>query len=298
MIAEKHKAAGFKVQKTEVDCVPLSKILNTHVEKEIHWLKIDVEGMESQVIESWYPSSVRPWIVVVESTRPNSPEPSFAKWEPDLKALGYDFVYFDGLNRFYVSCKHPELKSSFGPGPNYYDDYVLNKELQAILEISNLQKQLETNSILADKLRSALDNTRRNITDKADQIASLTDGLSEAQRNLWIMEARIAALKSHMAKANERFLWRILRPLSSFGRFFRGVMPRHLFAGIQNTGITQVFTLGRRNRKTVFSFKNSRRSKTLVIEIPYALSPNQFGLGADSRSLGIGFIKLRNHIRS
>ena len=79
LIAEKHKAAGFKVRKTRVACFPLCEILNVHVEKEIHWLKIDVEGMEGQVMKSWAPSPVRPWIVVVESTRPNSPELSFAR---------------------------------------------------------------------------------------------------------------------------------------------------------------------------------------------------------------------------
>ena len=40
--------------------------------------------------------------------------------------LGYEFCYFDGLNRFYVSVEHPELRNSFGPGPNFFDDFALS----------------------------------------------------------------------------------------------------------------------------------------------------------------------------
>src|SRR5438876_94314 len=89
-------------------------------------LRRALRGIERGVIESWPPSPVRPWIVLVESTKPHSQEPSFAGWEPALLALGYEFVYFDGLNRFYVSAEHPELKPSFGPGPNVFDDFRIS----------------------------------------------------------------------------------------------------------------------------------------------------------------------------
>ena len=39
--------------------------------------------------------------------------------------IGYEFVYFDGLNRFYVHSARPELKEAFGAGPNLFDDFVL-----------------------------------------------------------------------------------------------------------------------------------------------------------------------------
>ncbi len=125
-IAERHAAAGDVIIPTTVRAVPLSTILDRYTEQTIHWLKIDVEGMERAVVASWAPSPVRPWIVLLESTKPHSQEPSFADWEPQLLALGYEFVYFDGLNRFYVSVEHPELKESFGPGPNIFDDFRLS----------------------------------------------------------------------------------------------------------------------------------------------------------------------------
>ena len=72
----------FVPELREVPCMSLSRLLDRYGNQEIHWLKIDVEGMERSVIESWQPSKTRPWIVVVESTEPLSSEPNFVDWEP------------------------------------------------------------------------------------------------------------------------------------------------------------------------------------------------------------------------
>ncbi len=119
--AEKHRATGHGVTSTTVPAVPLAEVLERYGQREIHWLKIDVEGMEARVIRGWGASAVRPWIVVVESTEPCTTIPTYDEWEPRLVALGYDFVYFDGVNRFYVSHAHPELKQHFGLPFNIFD---------------------------------------------------------------------------------------------------------------------------------------------------------------------------------
>jgi FkbM family methyltransferase len=125
-IAKQHARKGFEVRAKQVRCIRLSEILDRYQDREIHWLKIDVEGMEPEVIRSWQPSAVRPWIVVVESTVPRTSEQNFASWAPMLESLGYEFVYFDGLNRFYVHRSHLELKHSFASGPNVFDDFALS----------------------------------------------------------------------------------------------------------------------------------------------------------------------------
>jgi len=146
-IAAMHKRDNRKSVRIDVPCMPMSTLLSNHSDRDIHWLKIDVEGMERAVIQSWPPAKTRPWIVVVESTKPNSPEPTFANWEPVLVALGYEFVYFDGLNRFYVSREQLELKRHFGPGPNYFDDFALSGYASAPFcarinaELANLREQ-------------------------------------------------------------------------------------------------------------------------------------------------------------
>jgi FkbM family methyltransferase len=71
----------------------------------IDWLKIDVEGWETQVIRGADWERYRPTIIVVESTVPQTDIPSFEEWEPMLTDADYELVESDGLNRFYRDAR-------------------------------------------------------------------------------------------------------------------------------------------------------------------------------------------------
>ena len=86
-LADMHAAAGRAVKPISVRTLTLAEIFDSRCQSDIHWLKIDVEGMEKQVIESWRPSPLRPWIVVVESTVPLSSNPSYADWHQSLSSV-------------------------------------------------------------------------------------------------------------------------------------------------------------------------------------------------------------------
>jgi FkbM family methyltransferase len=125
-IAAQHRERGFSVQETTVPCLPLSAIFDAAPELEIHWLKIDVEGFERQVLSTWGSSTVRPWIVVIESTLPLTRVETHQSWEEILTELGYSRVYFDGLNRYYIYEAHLALQRAFHLPPNIFDDFALN----------------------------------------------------------------------------------------------------------------------------------------------------------------------------
>jgi FkbM family methyltransferase len=88
---------------------------------EVHWMKIDVEGMEASVLRGWDPALLRPWILVVEATRPNSTERNHAEWESLVLSAGYRFTLFDGLNRFYVAAEHAELVDAVSSPASVFD---------------------------------------------------------------------------------------------------------------------------------------------------------------------------------
>lgn len=125
-VAERHRASGYIMHEKDVPCIELADIFKAHANQQIHWIKIDVEGLEKDVIQGWLPSKVRPWVVVVESTRPSTQIENYGVWEKLILDLGYEFVFFDGLNRYYLSTKHLELKGAFLAGPNIFDDFALN----------------------------------------------------------------------------------------------------------------------------------------------------------------------------
>jgi FkbM family methyltransferase len=162
-IAAQHRRRGFDVHETIVTCIPLSAVFASAPTPEIHWLKIDVEGFEAQVISSWGQTSAKPWIVVVESTLPLTQIDSYASWEGMLIARGYSPVYFDGLNRYYLSNTHPELTSAFRTPPNVFDDVALSGTANSTLH-RGIQARFEH---LQEESRAQLETLTRSFEHEA-----------------------------------------------------------------------------------------------------------------------------------
>lgn len=124
-IARQHSARGFASKEIVVPTITLADVLSLAVNGIVHWMKIDVEGMEDRVLKGWAECAIRPWLVVVESTLPLTQTEQHSKWEHYLLDRGYKYCYFDGLNRFYVHEHHAELESAFRSGPNVFDGFAL-----------------------------------------------------------------------------------------------------------------------------------------------------------------------------
>jgi FkbM family methyltransferase len=127
--AKRHAATGRELQVEHVKTTTLARICQEHVTGPVHFLKVDVEGAELSVLRGMDFKACRPWIVLVESTIPGTPEESFADWEPILLNNDYVFVYFDGLNRYYVPVEREQaMRPSFRCPPNPFDRYSLFRE--------------------------------------------------------------------------------------------------------------------------------------------------------------------------
>jgi FkbM family methyltransferase len=124
-VAALHRAQGQFHRTVLVPMQTLATICEQHAPEAIHFLKIDVEGFEKEVLEGADFQRYRPWIIVIEATRPNSNVPSFAAWEPLLMKAGYIFGYFDGLNRFYVAREKSEFVGMMTVPPNVFDNFKL-----------------------------------------------------------------------------------------------------------------------------------------------------------------------------
>lgn len=123
-IAETHAASGYTVRTYDVPLMTLAEVCTQYDVNIIHFLKIDVEGAEEKVLKGMPLECLRPWIVVVEATQPNTQIPSHRQWEPLLLNQGYQFVYFDGANRFYLSAEHTDLAAAFRVPPNVFDNFI------------------------------------------------------------------------------------------------------------------------------------------------------------------------------
>lgn len=151
--AEQHiEQKGYKVIDYEVPCRTLTDICNEHEVNDIHFLKIDIEGCEKEAIEGIDFSTIRPWVLLIEATLPNTQIADHEAWEHLILEADYDYVYFDGLNRFYVAKEHSELKEAFGVPPNFWDDFITPKEQ----ELTQEKQELQSKCLEKDKANSRL----------------------------------------------------------------------------------------------------------------------------------------------
>ncbi len=174
-LARSHARAGFHVRPSAVEVCTLADICRWHAPAQIHFLKIDVEGAEAEVLAGADFTRFRPWIVLVEATVPLSDQRTEAGWEPILAGHGYRFVWFDGLNRFYVAPEHVDmLVPAFATPPNHLDDWMLAADRERRNRLAELAASLEAAKLIearatVERERAAIERERQ----RADIVASL-----------------------------------------------------------------------------------------------------------------------------
>ncbi len=158
--AQQHsEKEGYEISSYEVPCKKITQICCDCQVDEIHFLKIDVEGCEQAVLEGIDFSVIRPWIIVVEATLPNTQIADHEAWEGLILAANYRYVYFDGLNRFYVADEHYELIQAFETPPNYWDRFTTSGETILHQKVQELHSALIGKA--ADYDRKAADYDRK-----------------------------------------------------------------------------------------------------------------------------------------
>jgi FkbM family methyltransferase len=152
-------------------------------ERPIHFLKVDVEGVEEAVLRGIDLDRFRPWIIVVEATRPMSSEPTFDAWEHLLLEHGYRFCLFDGLNRFYLDEHHAELAAALSYPACVFDEPI-RRGAEVLAENEALRGQVV--NLLGEVQR--LDATTREALARAEQLerelTARTDAISNAEGQL------------------------------------------------------------------------------------------------------------------
>ena len=200
-IARGHaRETGAEVREYSVPMRSLTGICREHGVVEIHFLKIDVEGAERSVLEGLDLSRIRPWIVLVEATLPNTTTENTGTWEDLLTGRGYHHVWFDGLNRFYVADERAELDAAFVTPPNVWDAYETWAEHAARAETAAGPARIaEVRARLADS------QARREV-ERAESAESIRQ---------WRGRAEYFEGELHRVYASRSWRWTVLLRLAS-----------------------------------------------------------------------------------
>jgi FkbM family methyltransferase len=177
---------------------------------DIHFMVIDTEGAERSVLESVDLRRWRPWILVVEATKPQTTEPSHDAWEAIVLDAGYRFCLFDGLSRFYVAAeREQELGAGLAAPANILDNYVtfvtekVREERDQAVEERRRHDELNHAAIL--EWRSA--------AVRAWSVAAAGQGSEELRQQIASHINHIQFLEAQLAAVHHTVSWRVTKPL-------------------------------------------------------------------------------------
>ncbi|WP_428376063.1 FkbM family methyltransferase [Lichenicoccus sp.] len=255
-IAAAHAAAGLPVATESAPVLTLAEICALHAAPDIHFLKIDVEGTERAVLQGADLVRYRPWIVLVEATAPNSTTETYQDWEPLLLESDYDFVWFDGLNRYYVAHeRHAALAPAFRTPPNVFDDFLragdsvwieragrleadisslhkramlAEKQAEASAEQSHLQREAAMHE--AGRLREALGKLQteavRHEHLQVRDLAAERAALHQSRHDLQQLHMRLQAALHELAVVRGSSSWLLTAPMRIAVRRTRRLIGR------------------------------------------------------------------------
>jgi FkbM family methyltransferase len=115
---------GRRLEEIRVPTVRLDDAITAAGLKEIHFLKIDVEGAELDVLSTIDLTAIRPWVVVVEVAAADGERHDRETIRNRFVAARYLPVYHDGLNDFFLADEHSDLRTAFDVPVNVTDGFV------------------------------------------------------------------------------------------------------------------------------------------------------------------------------
>lgn len=155
-VVTQHESSGHNGLYHRVPVRTLTDICRVFAPADIHFLKVDVEGFEAKVLNGMDFSKYRPWILLVEATRPNTTIEAHEEWESSILNSAYSLAYCDGLNRFYVANEHSELLQSFRYPPNVFDGFVRVDQWEAQRRVQKFEERVRVIAQLHAETESLL----------------------------------------------------------------------------------------------------------------------------------------------
>ncbi len=172
--AAAHAARGHEIRMRRVAVSTLARVLDEAGAPTVDLLKVDVEGLEEQVLAGNDWTRFRPRVVLVEATFPESPERRPTGVRQFLEERGYRHALFDGLNDFYVEQDF-EAHGAFALPPNVFDGFVLREVADLHAEAAALRGEFRS----AQTYAASLEVARAEAAAKLAALAAERDGLRE-----------------------------------------------------------------------------------------------------------------------
>ena len=188
----------------QVDVWPLHQILEPHADQVIHFLKIDTEGSEREVLLGMDFDRFRPWIVLIEATAPMTQDRNSGLWEEILSRNNYQHAYFDGLNDFYVAAEKNEIVAQLGVPPNVFDEFELAATVRETEANAELRTELSAKGDELGAMRKELSKTQNDLAAARNELATARDELVIARDEAARERSLLAELQTKYDEAGKQ----------------------------------------------------------------------------------------------
>lgn len=197
-------AEGRLVSTTAVPAVRLDDVVAKHPVDEIHFLKVDVEGAELDVLETLDLTGTRPWIIVVEVVSGGGENNSRDAVRTHVESSSYRWAYFDGLNDFFVAAEHAEaLLPRFAVPVNVTDDFVVESGSDHVVVDLVGERLGMAAPVQAGELLQRVDAVLRDRMDFENRSIELETGVAAVDTSaLEAASARAAELENELRSAS------------------------------------------------------------------------------------------------
>jgi FkbM family methyltransferase len=199
--AAREGAKGRQSRSETLPIITLDGLLQSHGDRPIHFLKIDVEGAERAVLEGIDLARTRPWVVLVEATEPNTQVRTEHLWEELLLDREYTFALFDGLNCFYVANEHASLRDELAVPPNVFDNFLRFSEHRLTEKAARIDAELQRLVPLERSYEALLGSLPeiQNLQADRDGLARQAQALEASRAELMAIHAELQAKAARLA---------------------------------------------------------------------------------------------------
>lgn len=161
-----------------VEITTITDVWSRHPIGDVDFLKIDVEGHEEAVIRGGAWDRLRPRVLVIEATEPNSTTSSHEAWEPMLLDCKYRCALFDGLNRFYAQADDDEALAALSVPASVHDGFEPWKWLRDIDGAKEHVESVEAARATAEAWGGQLEREIRELAEEARTLEPRAPGES------------------------------------------------------------------------------------------------------------------------
>lgn len=167
--ADDQKMNKVSYRDYEVEVITLKTLFSKYAQgKHIHFLKVDVEGLEYEVLESNDWTMYRPELICIEANH------IVRDWHAMLKKQKYHKVFFDGLNEYFLAEESLGRKDKF----NYPEQFLTRGAVapyEYAWQIKAMKKELKSLYDEKDKLQKIIGDKDKEIYTVRQEYESFKD---------------------------------------------------------------------------------------------------------------------------